>query len=101
MIILNNCEYKCWKGYLEANLQESTILVEDKIEKVEKFCTAIIARVRRGWKMFEEVWSVFCGRKLSLKVKGIVYESGVTSKMCYGAEYWQRWECLDWFAEKY
>ena len=71
----------------------------DEVETVKDFCylgdrlnasggceTAVTARVRIGWMKFREYGELLLGRKLSLKMKKMVYRSCVGSAMEYGSE---------------
>ena len=71
----------------------------DEVETVKGFCylgdrlnvsggceTAVTARVRIGWMKFRECGELLLGRRLFLKMKGMVYRSCVRSAMLYGSE---------------
>ncbi|XP_065319059.1 uncharacterized protein LOC135927050 [Gordionus sp. m RMFG-2023] len=71
------------------------------LEKVDKFCylgdmliedggvdSAVVARIRQAWKKFREMSSILTNKKISLKLKGKVYISGVRSYLVYGGETW-------------
>ena len=73
----------------------------DEVETVKGFCylgdglnasdgceTAVTARVRIGWMKFRERGELSLGRRVSLKMKGMVYRSCVRSAMLYGSETW-------------
>ena len=49
---------------------------------------AVIARARIGWVKFKECRELLNSKKVSLKMKGMVYQSCVKSAMLYGSETW-------------
>ena len=50
--------------------------------------TAVTSRVRIGWMKFRECGELLRGRRFSLRMKGIVYQSCVRSAMLYESETW-------------
>jgi len=71
------------------------------LEKVDKFCylgdmldadgrcdSAVTARVRSAWKKFREYLPILTGKGFSLKLKGKVYATCVTSCLMHGSETW-------------
>ena len=50
--------------------------------------TAVTARVRIEWMKFREGEELLLGRRLPLKMKGMVYHSCVRSTTLYGSETW-------------
>ena len=73
----------------------------DEVETVKGFCylrdklnasggceTAVTSKVRIGWIKFRECGELLRGRKFSLRMKGMVYQSCVRSAMLYGSETW-------------
>ena len=67
------------------------------IERVVEFCVSR-GSAECGWRMFEcgpcgwmkfmELSGVLCGRKCSVKIKGMVYKVRVRAAMVYGVEAW-------------
>ena len=49
---------------------------------------AVTARLRFGWKKFQDTAFILCKRVLSLKVIKRMYKSCVRSILCCGAECW-------------
>ena len=49
---------------------------------------AVAARIRYVWKKFKETARVLCKRVVSLKLRGSLYKSCVSSVLCYGADCW-------------
>ena len=79
--------------------EEPVEVLCDEVETVKGFCylgdrlnasggceTAVTSRVRIGWMKFRECGELFCGRRFSLRMKGMVYQSCVRSAMMYGSE---------------
>ena len=46
----------------------------------------VVRRIQAGWMSWRKVSGVLCDRKLSAKVKGIMYKSVVRPAMLYGME---------------
>ena len=72
-----------------------------EVETVKGFCylgdrlnasgeceIAVTSRVRIGWMKFRECGELLPGRRFSLRMKGMVYQSCVRSAMLYGSETW-------------
>ena len=49
---------------------------------------AVTARVRGAWMKFRELGGILCTRGASLRMKGVVYKTYVSSVLTYGAETW-------------
>ena len=75
--------------------------VEEEVETVKSFCylgdrvnasgsyeAAATARARIGWMKFKECGELLNSKRLSLKMKGMIYRSCVRSAMLYGSETW-------------
>ena len=73
----------------------------EEVETVRAFCylgdrvntsggceAAVTARARIGWVKFKECGELLNTKRLSLKMKGMVYWSCVRSAMLYGSEIW-------------
>ena len=75
----------------------------EEVEMVRGFCylgdrvnasggctceAAVTARARIGWVRFRECEELLNSKRLSLKVKGMVYRSCVRVAMLYGSETW-------------
>ena len=45
-------------------------------------------RIQSGWKNCKRVSGILCDRRISLRGKGKVYNTGVRPTMKYGAETW-------------
>ena len=82
-------------------LEEPMEVLCDEVETVRGFCylgdrlnvcggcqTAVTSRVRIGWMKFRECGKLLRGRKFSLRMKGMLYQSCVRSAMLYGSETW-------------
>ena len=50
--------------------------------------TAVNSRVRIGWMKFRECGELLRGRRFSLRMKGMVYQSCVSSAMLHGSDTW-------------
>ena len=81
--------------------EEPVEVLCDEVETVKGFCylgnrlnasggceTAVTSRVRIGWMKFRECGELLRGRRFSLRMKGMVYQSCVRSAMLYGSETW-------------
>ena len=81
--------------------EEPVEVLCDEVETVKGFCllgdklnasggceTVVTSRVRIGWIKFRECGEVLRGRRFSLRMKGMVYQSCVRSAMLYGSETW-------------
>jgi len=79
----------------------NTEVMGDGVEKVNSFvylgdCVsseggcrrAVTMRVRAGWNKFRNLSGVLCGKRWSLKMKGIIYSTCVRPVMIYGGETW-------------
>ena len=86
--------------------QEPVEVLCDEVETVKGFCylgdrlnasdgceTAMTSRVRIGWMKFRECGELLRGRRFSLRMKGMVYQSCVRLAMLYGSDTWCLW-CL-------
>ena len=86
------------EGIVEAGEELSFF---DQVDFVKSFCylggrlnasggseEAVKARTRIGWIKFKECGELLYGRKLSLKMKGKIYQSCIRSAMLYGSETW-------------
>ena len=73
----------------------------DEEETVKEFCnvrdrlnanggreTAVTSRVRIGWMKFRECGELLRGTRFSLRMKGMVHRSCLTSSMLYESETW-------------
>ena len=73
----------------------------EDIGRVDRFCylgdvinsgggceIAVARRSRFGWIKFNELASILCGRRFTMKMKGKIYKACVRSVMVYGAETW-------------
>ena len=73
----------------------------EQVDFVKSFCylgyrsnasggskSAVTVRTRMGWIKFRECGKLLYGRKLSLKMKGRIYQSCVRSVMLHGSETW-------------
>ena len=71
------------------------------LEEVQNFCylgdviqkdgscdNAVVGRVQKGWAKFKEISGILCNRRISLKLKGILYRICVRTVMTYGSETW-------------
>ena len=71
------------------------------IEKVDRFCylgdtinsgggceVSVVRRCQFGWLKFNELSSLLCGNRFSMKIKGKIYKACVRTVMIYGAETW-------------
>jgi len=76
-------------------------LGNDMIEVVLEFCylsdvvgssgdvqSSVTARIRAGWRKFNELSQVLFGRVLSLELKGRLYKCCIRSVISYGSECW-------------
>ena len=81
--------------------EEPVKVLCNEVETVMGFCylgdglnasggceTAVTSRVRIGWMKFRECGELLRGRRFSLRLKGMVYQSCVRSAMLYGSETW-------------
>ena len=81
--------------------EEPVEILCDEVETVKGFCylgdtlnasggceIAVTSRVRIGWMKFRECGELLRGRRLSLRMKGMVYQSCVRSAKLYGSETW-------------
>jgi len=88
------CKGVIQEGYLD--LGEGTV-----IERVESYCylgdvlnndgdvkSAIVARIRNGWKKFKDLSPILTDKKVSLHLKGKLYQSCVRPCMIYASETW-------------
>ena len=50
---------------------------------------SVVFRIRAKWNKFKEVCGILCKRRLSQRIKGIVYKISVRCAGCYGAENWE------------
>ena len=66
----------------------SFVYLGDKLNAGGGCLSAVTARIRAGWKKFKELSGVLCGKKWSLKLKGMVYRACVKTVMVYGGETW-------------
>ena len=60
----------------------------DRLNATVRCKTAIIARTRIGWMKFRKCSEILKGKRFSLKMKGKVYKSCVSSALLYGSEAW-------------
>ena len=87
------------------------------VERVETFCylgdmlisdggcdRAVITRISKAWNKLLELKPVLCAKEISLKVRGRVYVTCVTSCIVYGGKTWaasaeteRRPERIAWF----
>ena len=92
----------CGRCKTQANgLMEPVMELCDEVETVKSLCylghrvnasggceAAVIARVRIGWVKFKECGELVNSKRLSLEMKGMVYQSCVRLAMLYGSETW-------------
>ena len=64
------------------------MLLGDRLNAGAESEAALTAGTRNGWIKLEECGELFNGRKLSLKMKRLIYRSCARSAMLYRSETW-------------
>ena len=67
---------------------DSFVYLGDCIDAAGGSRSAVIARVRAGWRKFRELSGALCARDWPLKAKGRLYSACVRTVMTYGSETW-------------
>ena len=70
----------------QVDFVKSFYYLEKRLNAGGKSEAAVTAKTRIGWTKFRECEELLYGRKLSLKMKGRIYQSCVRSPMLYGSE---------------
>ena len=81
--------------------EETVEVLCEEVETVKEFCysgdklnaaggceTAVTSRVRIGWMKFRECGELLRGRRLCMRMKGMVYCNCARSAMLHGSETW-------------
>jgi hypothetical protein len=100
---------RCMRSMKNDDLVEKSVVIGEgvELEKVTKFCyfgdmldadggkeSAVTTSVRCAWNKFRELRPFLTAKRVSLQVKGKVYESCVRSCMTYGSETWPLHRCI-------
>ena len=72
----------------QADFVKSSCNLGDRLNASDGSEATVTVRTRIGWIKFRECGELLSGRKFSLKMKGRIYQSCVTSAMLYESETW-------------